>query len=530
MVVVEYSYDEIKSKVNLTKEKIIDILNTIGAPTEEDEETKLIKSEITPNRPDWYSLEGLVRSIKTYEKSEEFKYHAKKSDYKVIIEKGVAKIRPYTVCAVIKGIKFDDQKIKEIVQLQEKLGNTMGRKIKKLGIGFYPLQTIEFPIIYTTRKPHDIKYRPLGFDKEVSASEILKTHKKGEQYGHIIEKFEEYPVFLDNKKRIMCLIPIVNSAETGKVDTNTKDVFVEVTGIEFEAVSQALNIICCSLSDMGGEIYQIKTEYVGDKKQILTPNLEEREMNYDIKKAQKLIGMEISEQDVEKLLKRMGYNYKNKKITIPPYRADILGEIDITEDLAIAIGYNNIKPTMPNFFTSGKKIEKEDKYHATMRGLGFLETKTYILTNERKIEDVEHSEKVVEIANQSNEEFTIVRPNLIASIIETFEINKTKGLPQKIYEIGETHNGKTNKKKLIFGVMNNEIEFSQFRGYLQTLSREIGFEFGLNQATRSPFDKQICAQIEIDGKIRGIVGKIDQQTLDKRKIDFQIMICELDLE
>ena len=64
MVVVEYSYDEIKSKVNLTKEKIIDILNTIGAPTEEDEETKLIKSEITPNRPDWYSVEGLVRSIK----------------------------------------------------------------------------------------------------------------------------------------------------------------------------------------------------------------------------------------------------------------------------------------------------------------------------------------------------------------------------------------------------------------------------------------------------------------------------------
>lgn len=530
MVVVEYSYEEIKSKVNLKKEKIIDILNTIGAPTEEDEETKLIKSEITPNRPDWYSLEGLVRSIKTYEKSEEFKYHTKKSDYKVIIEKGVAKIRPYTVCAVIKGIRFDDQKIKEIVQLQEKLGNTMGRKIKKLGIGFYPLQTIEFPITYTTRKPQEIKYRPLGFDKEVSAQEILKTHKKGEQHGHIIEKFDEYPVFLDNKKRVMCLIPIVNSAETGKVDTNTKDVFVEVTGIEFESINHALNIICCSLADMGGEIYQVKTEYIGDKKQVVTPNLEEREMNYDIKKAEKILGMKVSEEEAEKLLKKMGYKYKNKKIAIPPYRADILGEIDITEDLAIAIGYNNIKPTMPNFFTSGKKIEKEDKYHATLRGLGFLETKTFILTNERKIEDIEHKEKIVEIANQSNEEFTIVRPNLIASILETFEINKTKGLPQRIYEIGETHDGKTNRKKLIFGIMDNKIEFSNFRGYLQTIAREVGFEFELKPTARSPFENEICAEIHIDKENRGIVGKISSDATTKRKIDFQIMVCELDLE
>lgn len=530
MVVVEYSYDEIKNKVNLKKEKIIDILNTIGAPTEEDQETNLIKSEITPNRPDWYSLEGLVRSIKIYEKSEQFKYSAKKSEYKVIIEKGVAKIRPYTVCAVIKGIKFDDQKIKEIVQLQEKLGNTLGRKIKKLGIGFYPLQTIEFPITYTTKKPGEIKYRPLGFDKEASAKEILKTHKKGEQYGHIIEKFEEYPVFVDNKGKIMCLIPIVNSAETGKVDTTTRDVFVEVTGVEFQTISQALNIICCSLADMGAEVHQVKTEYIEDKKQIITPILEEKEMHYDIKKAQKLIGMEVSEEEAAKLLKKMGYKYKNKKITIPPYRADILGEIDITEDLAIAIGYNNIKPTMPNFFTSGKKIEKEDKYHAIMRGMGFLETKTYILTNERKIEDTEHQEKPVEIENQSNEEFTIIRPNLIASILETFEINKTKGLPQKTYEIGETHDGRKNKKKLIFGIMDKEVEFSKFRGYLQTLAREMNFEFELKQTALRPFDKEVCAQIEIDRNKRGIIGKISQESLNKRKIDFQIIVCEINLE
>lgn len=530
MVVVEYSYEEIKNKVKLSKEKIIDVLNEIGAPTEIDSESGLIKSEITPNRPDWYAIEGLVRSIKTYTTQEIPTYKAKKSNYQVIIEKGVQKIRPYTVCAVIKGIKFDDQKIKDIVQLQEKLGSTLGRKIKKLGIGFYPLHTFEFPIKYTTKKPDQIKYRPLGFDKELSAKEILKNHKKGEQYGHIIEKFEEYPVFIDNKNRIMCLIPIVNSAETGKVDVKTQDVFVEVTGIEWQSASYALNIICCNLADMGGEIYEVETKYVADKKDITTPQLQEKEMKIDLERASKLLGVEITQKQVGELLKKMGYNSQGNKIFIPPYRADILDQVDVFEDIAIAIGYNNFKPTMPNFFNSGSKITKYDKIHDTFRGMGFLETKTYLLTNRKKLELVENDQKVVEIANQSNEEFSIVRPTLIASMIETFEINKTKGLPQKIYEIGEVHDTIKNKKKLIFGVMDNKVEFSEFRGYLQTFALENKIEFELESTKKKPFEDQICAKIKINNKERGIIGKISKEVIEALKLEFQIMICEIELE
>ena len=112
MVVVEYSHKEIKGHIDLTEQEVVDNLNNIGAPSEVDKETGLIVSEITPNRPDWYSVEGLVRSLKSYCQKKNNKYSAKKSNYKVIIDPSVSEIRPYTVCVVVKGLKFDDKKVK----------------------------------------------------------------------------------------------------------------------------------------------------------------------------------------------------------------------------------------------------------------------------------------------------------------------------------------------------------------------------------------------------------------------------------
>ncbi len=64
----------------------------------------------------------------------------------MIIDKSVKDVRPYTVCAIAKGLKLDDAKIKELIQIQEKLHITFGRKRKKVAIGIYPLENIKFPI------------------------------------------------------------------------------------------------------------------------------------------------------------------------------------------------------------------------------------------------------------------------------------------------------------------------------------------------------------------------------------------------
>ncbi len=519
MVVVEFSVEEMKKLVDISKDEMVDGLNNIGAPSEYEKETKKILAELTPNRPDWYSMEGLARSLKAYYKGRKTKYSAKKSDYVVNVD-SVPK-RQFTACAVVKGIAFNDERIRDMVLLQEKLNATLGRKVKKFGLGIYPLEGIRFPIRYTTMKKEDIRYVPLGYDREMSAKEILEEHKKGLQYGHLIRDMDKYPVFVDDEKKIMCLIPVVNSAETGKVGLDTKNIFIEVTGTDLNACKAALNILCCTFSDMGGIVYEVTVNY--KKESIVTPELGERKMDLELGKVNRILGLNIMENEMVHLLSKMDYGYDGK-VAIPPYRADIISDVDVIEDIAIAYGYNNFETTLPDFFSAGSKIDTYEEYDNAMRGMEFQEIKTFILSNREKA--MGYDGELIEISNPNNAEFTVVRPNMLADIVEIFSNNKMKGLPQKYYEIGIVNEG---EKRIVFGIMDKEVQFSDFRGYLQTLSRSAGFEFKLENSDSDVFEKDRAAKILINGDVRGILGKVNKEKLDRFGIEFEIYLCELKL-
>ncbi|NYZ77627.1 phenylalanine--tRNA ligase subunit beta [Candidatus Micrarchaeota archaeon] len=528
MVVVDFDYDDFRRLLDLPKDKVVDGLTEIGAPSEVNSETGKIYAELTPNRPDWYSMEGLARALRSYYKKENGKYAAKKSAYKVMVDESVAKIRPYTACAVVKNLKFDDRRIRDVVLLQEKLLYTLGRKVKRFGIGIYPLKEIGFPLRYTTMKPEEIVYTPLNYPKEADAREILREHPKGKEYGHIIEKYGRYPVFVDKNDRIMALIPIVNSAETGKVDTDTEEVFVEVSGNDKVGINQALNIIACSLADMGGEIYEVEVAYKG--KSDRCPDLTYKKMKFDVEKAEKLLGVKLEKKKIAECLGRMGYGGDGKIILVPPYRADVMDAVDIIEDLAIAYGYNNFEPTLPGFFSPGGRMTRDDAVDSVMRGMGFLEVKTFTLTNKKKLGGVGYGGKALEIKNPSSEDYTVVRPMLAADMLEVFAVNKMRGLPQKFYELGMVYENGKMKRNLCFGICNRNLEFSDALGYLQTLLGEQGLKYALKEKETGFCELPCSAAVVIEGKERGVFGKISSGVAGTFGLEFPVFICELALE
>src|SRR3989338_10630660 len=191
---------------------------------------KEIEIEVYPNRPDLLCLHGFLRSFKNFagDKPEIRKYRIKKDkDFRVVVDSSVNSVRPYTACAVVKGIKFDDNKLLEIIEMQEKLHSTIGRNRKKVALGIYPLDKIKFPVKHYYLSPNDIKFIPLGESKEMSGMDILKRHPKGREYGHLIEGFSKYPIFSDAENVIMSMPPIKNSSGICEVSENTKDIFIE---------------------------------------------------------------------------------------------------------------------------------------------------------------------------------------------------------------------------------------------------------------------------------------------------------------
>lgn len=528
MVVAEYYMDDLLAATRLKKEQIMAGLDQIGAPCSEGngEKGKLIV-ELTPNRLDFLSFSGIVRALLSYfGKRKPGTYEAKPSRYEVIVDESVSKIRPYTVCAVAKGLDFSGHQLEYLIQFQEKLHATIGRKVKKLGMGFYPLENLKFPIYYTTMKPEEIRYQPLGYPGEASAREILTRHPKGKENGWIIQDAARYPVFLDADRNILCLIPICNAEKYGKVTPETRDVFIEVTGMDLTTNLAVMDLVACSFADAGAAMHKVRMVY--PHRSFTAPALEARTTKLDLGFTNRVLGSNITAAGAGKLLARMDLALEKWSVISPPYRIDIVHPVDIVEDIAIAHGYNRFGPTLPDFFSAGKSERLTPPWHAALQGMGFLETQTFVLSSTQRMREYGHTPPL-EVLNPVTAEYSTFRASLVPGLLDTFAINRVSGLPQKIYEIGQAFDpGQV--WRVGFGVMDKEVGFSQMRGYLQTLLAEQGVKFELQPLQSSAYlDIRHSGEIWTGGTRRGVVGRVLPEFLGRRQLQFEVYIGELDL-
>src|SRR3989344_6326695 len=99
----------------LSEEQLSDRISMLGTDLKQLTK-KDIHVEIFPNRPDMLSEQGFARALSSFigAKKGLRKYSIKSSGIKVFVDNGLKDIRPFTVAAVIKNLKLDDEKIREI--------------------------------------------------------------------------------------------------------------------------------------------------------------------------------------------------------------------------------------------------------------------------------------------------------------------------------------------------------------------------------------------------------------------------------
>ncbi|GAG11444.1 unnamed protein product, partial [marine sediment metagenome] len=263
--------------------------------------------EVFPNRPDLLSIEGLARAYASFTglRTGLREYEVKEAGYKVNVEKKVEGVRPYFVTAVVKNVDFDDSLIRSVIQMQEKLHVTHGRRRRKVAVGLHNLEPIEFPVTYTT-KPPDFKFRPLGERFEKDLTQILTEMHTGREYAWTVEGFEEYPMILDSKGMVLSMPPIINGEYT-RIDEATRDIFIDVTGTDLKAITEVLNIIVTTFADRGAQIYAVENHYYNGEA-LKTPDLGPREMALDNDYVNGTLGMEFTSEETATLLGKMGYD------------------------------------------------------------------------------------------------------------------------------------------------------------------------------------------------------------------------------
>ncbi len=559
MPVINFSYEYFNQVLGreITKEKLIDMLPMIGSDIEHYDD-EMVKVEFFPNRPDYYSVEGIVRTVKGFLGIEEGlpEYSMSKSGYKMIVDPELINIRPYTSCCIVEGISIDENSLKGLMDFQEDLHWVLGRDRKKVAIGIHNLDVVKPPFTYKAAKPDEYSFIALETTEKKNLNDILEHHKKGKKYAHLLNKFDKYPLIVDSDNNILSMPPIING-ELTKLSEDTKNVLIDVTGTDERAVNFALNIIACSFAESGGNIKTMDIVY--KNRTVETPDLTPKKMYVNIGNAQKILGVELTASDVVVMLKRVRLGAEIESddkiaVTVPAYRVDILHEVDIIENIAIGYCIRKIQPELPEIATiaysdTGKIFE--NKVRDIMVGMGFNEVMSLMLTSEdqhytnMKLPEDEH----VMVAQPISQDRTMIRRSLINGLMEFLEDNTHEELPQRIFEVGDVvyldPDSETNTKiikKLACVVTHSNANFTEIKSITDSFVSNIGLKMKIESIDHPSFIKGRCAAIKGEyedivgninmkkGSVEGFFGEIDPEVITNFDLEYPVIAFEVEFK
>ncbi|MEM5797173.1 MAG: phenylalanine--tRNA ligase subunit beta [Candidatus Aenigmatarchaeota archaeon] len=524
----------------LSDEQLEEIIHLMKTNVESKTETE-ITVELTPDRPDLFGIEGLSRAIKQYLGLQKGLKKFTVNSPQLHIKASYLPYRPYLAAAVIRNVSITDSFIRSLMNIQDVLTDTIGRKREKVAIGIHDFDKIIPNIVYT-EVSSDEKIVPLDTNEEITLAEVLEKIPKGREYGHILSGLKKLPVWID-AKGIFSFPPIINSERT-RVTEKTKNLFVELTGTDKEAVLQTLNIIVTNFAERGCIIEATKIFY-GEKSEVV-PNLNPTFIDLGIDETNKLIGLDLKKSDIIDALNRMGYDViENKgmlKVFIPAYRTDILHKVDLIEDVAIGYGFNNFIPHLPSVATIGKvhPIEKlSNKVRQLLVGFGFQEIIRPILSNHKNLFDKMNikSEAVIELENPVSSEYICLRNWLLPSLMEVLSANKHVEYPQNIFEVGDVvvpdNDEETMSKtirKVACVISHSKSSYAEVKGVVESLLKQMGVIYSFKENSSETFIEGRQASIVVNNKSIGILGEISPVVLEQWNLEMPCAAFEISLD
>ena len=542
MPVIELNLNRVKKIIsgNVTKKRVVDTLPFLGLDIESQDGDK-IRIEYSPNRPDYSTdfgialgLEGLLGIKKGIQKTN----IKKQGKFEIKVDPSVSKIRPFVTGVIARNGTIDDETIKQLMNMQEDLHFGIGRKRKKSSIGLHDLDRISFPLNYTT-STRGHSFVPLNSESKHTIDQILSETEVGKNYGWILGDSKNVPIIVDSEGTTISFPPIINASVTA-VTTKTKNVLVEVTSLDKDAAEDMLSVVVAILQMAGFEIIQLTIS--GGKNS--TPRLNSRKIQYDTRLTEQILGLNISPSAMTSSLKkcRLDAIQKGTKIqcTIPRYRFDVFGPMDIVEEIALGYGIDNLTPKLSPSQKLGEKSLMTKKLEIVSKitvGFGFTEALNSSLTSKKILFDFlnRDSSQMISVIDSKSQEHTILRDTILPGLIENLSKNIHESYPQKLFEVGTVFS----KAKPIHEAINlagviayKESNYSEMKSILQSILKT-GFK--IDSKTKTPKDNVITfangrhSDIFVGEKSVGIIGEINSDVLDNFKIRTSVVGFEIKL-
>lgn len=524
--------------------------------------TEVIRINLLPVRPDLFDVFGLARALRGVLGIETgiVEYSFKESGFSCQVEPDVQRVRPWIACCVARRIILDADTLRGLMKLQENLHWALGRDRRRASIGIYDLDTLRPDFHYCATSPDGVEFVPLSTSgPPMSPRRILEQHPKGIAYAHLLQGFSRYPLLRDSTGQVLSMPPIINSNNT-QVTASTRNLFVDVTGLDRAAVHKTLAVLASSLHDAGAEVLSVTIVYPDHQEQ--TPDMMPTRIKLSANSVRRLLGVAVETAAIPGILRRMRFDARPTSadpadtftVTIPPYRCDILHECDLVEEVGIGYGLGRIAEHTTAIqrlaFTPGKPLPREELAElcrTVLTGLGFIETMSLMLVNPQAhlLRLRQHDRPdCARIQNPVTTDQTELRVHLLSGLLETLGSNSDARMPQHIFEIGDcfeldpsAETGVRATHKLALAMAGPAVSLASCRSVLDALAAELGLSLQFAPTDNPLFISgrgAVVATTPWSGLrttiTRGLAGELHPEIIDSFAIRQPVVIAEVALD
>jgi phenylalanyl-tRNA synthetase beta chain len=256
-----------------------------------------------------------------------------------------------------------------------------------------------------------------------------------------------------------------------------------------------------------------------------------------------LLGENLSNAEIYRSLLKCRFSVVNEgdvfRVGVPPYRVDIMHNVDLVEEVAIGYGLWRLTPTYPEASTIGLKHPEtvvQDKARLIMIGLGYTEVFNFLITNEDQNYRMVRrpvGERAT-LANSSSVELTMLRDSLLPGLIRNLAFNKHEKYPQRIFETGpviRVSEGSVVARVSLAGVsMHSSASFSEIKSVVSSLLNNLCIEPVLFEKDEDPlFTPSRVAKIVFNNNPLGVLGEVHPEVLELNGLENPAAGFEIDL-
>ena len=548
-----------------------DLENRLGADITEVLGLKetVIDFEITPNRPDCLSIEGLGRET-AVSLNEPFKNPRKNLDEMKVQDKDS-----------VEGIKVD-------ITAPDLCYRYIARVVKNVKIGPSPEWMVKRLNSCGVRAINNIvditNYVMLELGQPMHAFDInsiegkhitVRRANKGEKIITLDDQernlTEDMLVIADEKKPVA--IAGVMGGQNSEIENDTKTVVFEsavfyggnirktakAVGLRTEASSRYEKGLSPenALRSINRAVELVELlgagEAVDGKVDVYPAKQKENRIPLNVERINILLGTNLSKEEMIKTLEKLDKKVEND-VVIPPYfRQDVEGIADVAEEVLRFYGYDKLGTTLINAETTlgGKNKEQKiaDSISELLVNSGLSEICTYGFISEKDLEkcniskDNEYMQETVKIQNPLSEDYTIMKPTSVPTMMQMLANNNNyKNKEVRLFDLSRVYKNKQNaiengnlpeeSNVLTIGIYNESEDFYTLKGLVENILEVAGvskYEIKKEENNKM-YHPGRCANLKVGNDIIATFGEANPLLTKNYDITQRVLLAEISID